>query len=210
MSQTSTDRTGLYRRVAVAGGLLLLVFAPPAWSAAGNSAVAGTSVAAGGRSQPDCSRILEDRALGLRWRWEKRSGGRPGRWVPVADQADQSDQSDQAETAGCAELRGKAASVVASETKPRSAATAQPMVAAMKPVIQVGDPVVVIQSQGSVLARLPGVAMAAASAGSPLLVRLRVGNGGFGKAAGRIVHTRAVAHGLVQWDGAMEWSGSGW
>ncbi len=80
----------------------------------------------------------------------------------------------------------------------------------MKPVIQVGDPVVVMQSQGSVLARLPGVALAAAAAGTPLLVRLRVGNGGFGKAAGRIVHTHAVAHGLVQWDSAIEWSGASW
>jgi hypothetical protein len=120
-------------------------------------------------------------------------------------------QDESTESAGCAELRQTAAAPgLATEARAVSGISAKHGVTAGKPVIQVGEPVVVMQSQGDVLARLPGVALAAAAAGRPLLVRLRIGNGGFGKSAGRIVQTRAVAHGLVQWDGAMAWSGAGW
>lgn len=197
----STSRSRWCQWVIVVGGALLALLVPQIASAVGNAAV-DMGAAARSDSRSGCTRILEDPTLGLRWRWERPSGGRPGRWVAMTAQD---------ETPGCAVSQPTGASRIATGAKAVMGISAQRAVTAVKPVIQVGDRVVVIQSQDGVLARLPGVALAAATAGSPLSVRLRIGNGGFGKAAGRVIRTRAVAHGLVQWNDAMEWSGAaGW
>lgn len=210
MNRTNPCRRGWCRWAVVFGGVLLTNFSPQARSAVGNVAVGSPVVAAKG-SQPGCLRVLEDRALGLRWHWESHSGARPGQWVPMAADvaagvADGCTGQPQAEVVLPRRAIGKHAVPSAAESTAWNAV--KPEVA--RPVIQVGEHVVVIQDDGEVLARLPGVALAAALAGRPLPVRLKVGNGGFGKLAGSVVEATAVAKGIARWDGEMVSGGAGW
>lgn len=208
---TNPCRRGWCRWAVVLGGVLLTFFSPQARSAVGNAAV-GSPVAAARGSQPGCLRVLEDRALGLRWRWESHSGARPGQWVPMAaDLADGCTGQLRAEVALPRRVIGKQAGPgVAGRTASGSTARNAVKREVARPVIQVGEHVVVIQDDGEVVARLPGVALAAALAGRPLPVRLKVGNGGFGKLAGRVVEAQAVAKGIARWSGEMVSGGAGW
>ncbi len=206
------------------GGLVLLLFVGSAEGATVGSAEKGL--------RPACVGIREDRALGLHWRRETQSGGRPARWIPMTeDEAVACRRQLLTETAAIdakliegtqegakPDLKPQGLAVTAAHPVTASLFAASPVAVkpvaaspiAVRPVIQVGDHVVVIQSAGGVLARLPGVALAAAAKGQRLPVRLQVGNGGFGKASGRVVQTQAVTAGMAQWDGAMEWRGAGW
>ena len=179
-------------------------------------AVAGAADTDGARakSSSGCVRVVEDRATGLRWRVDADGGGRPNRWTlieqPIKDLAE-----DLAEPA-CGpsgagrrmqpmKTTGAKAASAALGASPRSA-----VVSSAAPVIQVGEQIVLVQTGAALEARFPAVALAAAAAGRPLAARLEIGNGGFGKRAGRVVEVTAVARGLARWDGELKANGAGW
>ncbi len=165
-----------------------------------------------------CLRLIVDRALGLRWRMESQGPGRPNRLVPVGE-------GDRAACAGGTDRKqqdkgslpvqslegGKS---IRSATQPGGTQYAAPQQEtsnppiAVHPVIQVGEAIVVVQSGKTVEARFPAVAMAAATAGAWLPVRLQVGNGSFGRLGGHLIRVQAVAAGLARWDGQQ--MGAGW
>ena len=162
------------------------------------------------RSMPPCVRIVEDRALGLRWRMEPQSGARPSRLVQVQERSGAlPERPCKAASAANFETERKADAIPGASRAIPSRAI-QSGAIREKPVIQVGDRVVVVQAGSSVVARLPGVALAAAAIGQPLPVRLRIGNGGFGKLAGQVVETLAVTQGVARWDGEAQQNGAGW
>ena len=146
-----------------------------------------------------CVRVVEDRALGLRWLVEAQPGGRPNRMVPIA--VDEP-------VPVCAAMHGpvpRLARAMAQSVNALAALRTHPAT-----VIQVGQPIVVVQSGSAIQARFPAVAMTAAAVGESFPARLAVGTGGFGKLAGRVVRATAVAGGLARWDGETEQAGAEW
>ena len=171
------------------------------------TAHAADSAMAQAKSSSPCVRMVEDRATGVRWRVEAQGGGRPNRWVRVdgrtepacgASGAAQSSRLRVAETTWAATGAAAMRDVGAGMRKP------------VAPVIQVGERIVLVQSGAAIEARFPAVALAAAAPGRPLLARLEVGNGEFGKRGGRVVEATAVGKGLARWDGQTEQNGAGW
>ncbi len=160
-------------------------------------------VAAQQKSASECVRVVEDRATGLRWRVERQGGGKPNRMVLIEGSSKQECASSSAGR-GTEEQGAKAAQSAAGNSARSSAATEA------APVIQVGERIVVVQKGAALEARFPAVALAAAVPGGPVLARLEIGNGDFGKRAGRVVRATAVARGLAQWDGESQQNGAGW
>lgn len=164
-----------------------------------------------------CDRIVEDRALGLHWRVEPQGGGRPNRMVLIEAQSLRGGASSATAGSACEEKQGaKAAFSQTTDVSPLRVSSGGRMtgnavqMSQFKPVIQVGESIVVVQDGSTVEARFPAVALAAAAAGASFPVRLQVGTGGFGKQLGRVVQARAVAHGMARWDGEAQQNGAGW
>ncbi len=172
-----------------------------------------------------CQREILDPALGLRWRMvaDPEHRTRPARLVLAGTEAAGAagTAAAGASLAVCPAGTGSRSAQSISPAPPQATAGVSPSsrgiqqearpvtLPAIRPVIQPGDHLIVLQQEDRLLARLPAVALSAAVPGQSIPVRLRIGNGAFGSSSGRVVDAVAMEHGLVRWTSTVAGVGMG-
>ena len=179
-----------------------------------------------------CQREILDPALGLRWRMvaDPEHRTRPARLVLVGTKTAGTGAAGTkaagtaaagASLAVCPAGTGSRSAQSISPASPQATAGVSPssrgiqqetrpvILPAIRPVIQPGDHLIVLQQEDRLLARLPAVALSAAVPGQSIPVRLRIGNGAFGSSSGRVVDAVAMEHGLVRWTATVAGVGMG-